>query len=59
MELEAVLELSNDLPRFIEYVEQNDVNGIVGKSRNYHQVDARQMFDDMLAVARSDLDQLR
>ncbi len=59
MDLETALKLHNDLPRFIEYVAQNDLNGIVGKPRNYHQIDARQMFDDMLAVACDDLDRLR
>lgn len=57
--METAVELSNDLPRFIDLVEKSDVNGIVGKIHNYDQVCASRMFDDMLAIARADLDQLR
>lgn len=57
--LETAVELSNDLERFIGFVEENDVNGIVGKIANYRQVHASRMFDDMLAVARDDLERLR
>jgi creatinine amidohydrolase len=57
--MDRIVELSNDLTRFIAFVEANDVNGIVGKIRNYHQVSATRMFDDMLAIAQRDLGKLR
>jgi creatinine amidohydrolase/Fe(II)-dependent formamide hydrolase-like protein len=57
--LETAVELSADLPRFIALVEQGKANGMVGKIRNYNHVDARQMFREMTAIARADLDRLR
>jgi creatinine amidohydrolase len=58
MELGTAVELTPDLPRFIEYVETHGGNGIVGDVRNYYNVDAATMFARMLEVARADLNQL-
>ena len=58
MDLETAIELTPDLPRFIEHVESHSLNGIVGDVRNYYNVDARVMFDRMLEVARADLKKL-
>lgn len=58
MSLEQAVELTPDLPRFVEYAETNPVNGIVGKIRNYETLDAEAMFNRMLAVARQDVESL-
>ncbi len=58
MSLEQAVELTSDLPRFVEYAESNPVNGIIGKIRNYETLDATLMFDRMLAAARQDVDAL-
>lgn len=56
MSLATAIELSADLPRFIETVETAArYNGIVGDVRNAFAVNAREMFDRMLAVAREDV----
>jgi creatinine amidohydrolase/Fe(II)-dependent formamide hydrolase-like protein len=58
MDLETAVKLTPDLTRFIEYVESNSRNGIVGDVRNYYNVDAPTMLARILEVARADLKQL-
>ena len=58
MSLEQAVELTADLPGFVEYAETNPVNGIIGKIRNYETLNAAAMFDRMLTLARSDVESL-
>lgn len=58
MDLKTAIELTPDLPRFIEHVESHAVNGIVGDVRNYYNVEAPTMLTRMLEVTRADLKQL-
>lgn len=58
MNLMTAVELTPDLPRFIEHAEGNSLNGIVGDIHNYYEVDAQLMFERMLAITRDDLAQL-
>ena len=55
MSLERAVELSPDLPQFIECVETDNLNGIVGHIKNYYDVDADEMMNRMLTVARQDV----
>jgi creatinine amidohydrolase len=58
MSLEEAVELSPDLTRFIDRVQEGSFNGIVGDIRNFHHVDANLMMERMLSVARSDVQTL-
>ncbi len=58
MPLDLAVELSSDLPAFIKRVESGSFNGIVGKVRNYFELDAGQLMQRMLNVAREDVRQL-
>jgi creatinine amidohydrolase/Fe(II)-dependent formamide hydrolase-like protein len=58
MSLEEAVELTPDLPRFIDQVQSGSFNGIVGNIRNFDRVDAALMMDRMLSVARSDVREL-
>ncbi|MDA0285243.1 MAG: creatininase family protein [Planctomycetota bacterium] len=55
MTLERAVELTPDLQKFIDFVDESGANGIVGKIRNYESLDAASMFQQMLAVAREDV----
>ena len=55
MSMDHAVELSSDLPRFIEQVEAQSLNGIVGDVRNYFDVEASQMMQRMMHVAREDV----
>lgn len=55
MPLETAIELSSDLPRFIECVEREGFNGIVGGLENYDAVDGADLMARILEVARHDL----
>ena len=50
-----VVELSTDLPRFVQHVETRHPNGIVGDIRYAAQLDGRMLFDRMVAIARQDV----
>lgn len=50
--------LTPDLPAFVNHVETHKHNGIIGDIRNYHQVNAAEMFARMMAVARDDVNRL-
>lgn len=58
LQLERAVELTPDLPRFIEYAQSQSLNGIVGNIRNFFDVDAGLMMDRMQSVARSDISSL-
>jgi creatinine amidohydrolase len=58
MSLETAIELTPDLPRFGECVDREQYNGIVGDIQNYHSLDATDLFERMLTVAREDVSQL-
>jgi creatinine amidohydrolase/Fe(II)-dependent formamide hydrolase-like protein len=58
MDLATAIELTANLPRFIEHVESRSLNGIVGDVRNYYNVDGPTMLARMLDVTRADLKQL-
>jgi len=58
MDFRTAVELTPDLPSFIDYVERRSLNGIVGRIENYHKVDAQHMFDLMMEIARKDLEEL-
>lgn len=59
MDLNLAIDLSADMTRFIETVESGNYNGIVGRTRNYHDVDSNLLFERMMHVARSDVQWLR
>ena len=52
------IELAADLPRFLDTVARNDFNGIVGNVRNYFDLDATELMQRMLRVAREDVKEL-
>ncbi len=58
MSLEDAVALSPDLPRFIDRVQQQGLNGIVGGLENYDSVDGADLMRRILEVARDDLDGL-
>jgi creatinine amidohydrolase len=58
MDLETAVELTPDLPRFIELAESQQLNGIVGDVHNYANVDADVMIQQMLDMTRADLKEL-
>lgn len=58
MSFAEAVELTPDLPRFVEHVRKHSLNGIVGDIHNYRQLDAQLMFDRMLDIARQDVAQL-
>jgi hypothetical protein len=55
MDLDLAVELSSDMPKFIETVESDCYNGIVGRIRNYFDLDAALLFERMMNVAREDV----
>jgi creatinine amidohydrolase/Fe(II)-dependent formamide hydrolase-like protein len=55
MTLADAIELSSDLPRFIERVESRQLNGIVGNVRDAFALDAGDLMNRMLTVARQDV----
>lgn len=59
MTLEKAVELTPDLQQFCNYAEEHNANGIVGKIRNYETLDAAAMFEQMMAVARDDVQKLQ
>ena len=55
MTLETALELSDNLPRFFQYVEAHHSNGIVGDIMNFSRVDANLMMQKMIQTASKDV----
>ncbi len=55
MSLEDAIRLSPDLPAFIERVESEGFNGIVGGLENYDAIDGADLMERILEVSRSDL----
>jgi creatinine amidohydrolase len=58
MTVSDAIELSSDLPQFIARVESQRLNGIVGDVRNAFRLNAREMLERMIDVARSDVAEL-
>lgn len=52
------VELTPDLDAFMEHVNAHSLNGIVGDVHNYADVDAEEMFQRMMTIARQDIDKL-
>jgi len=55
MSLEDAVRLSSDLPTFIERVESERLNGIVGGLENYDAIDGADLMERILGVSRTDL----
>lgn len=58
MSFSRAVELTPDLPAFIEHVDKHALNGIIGDIHNYRSLDAEEMFLRMMEVARRDMHQL-
>jgi len=58
MSFSRAVELTSDLSAFIQHVEQNSLNGIIGDIENYRSLDAEEMFSRMMEVARNDTQQV-
>ncbi len=58
MSFTQAVELTPTLDRFMEYVEATECNGIVGRIENYQQVNAHEMMQRMMDVARADVQRL-
>ncbi len=56
--MDRAIELSADLTQFIKQAESDSLNGIVGDVHNYFDLDASEMMDRMLNVARQDVELL-
>ena len=59
MTLEQAVSLSSDLDKFTGHVQAHDCNGIVGDVKNYHSLNAGQMFTRMVDTAMNDLEMLK
>jgi creatinine amidohydrolase/Fe(II)-dependent formamide hydrolase-like protein len=59
MSFQQAVDLTPDLAEFIRFVESRSLNGIVGDIRNYALLDAADLLDRMLTVARDDVCQLQ
>jgi creatinine amidohydrolase/Fe(II)-dependent formamide hydrolase-like protein len=55
LSLPRCLEMVKEMPKFIEFAESSGWNGIVGKIRNYDDLDAAAMFEKMCDAARKDI----
>jgi creatinine amidohydrolase len=58
MSFEKAVELTPDLPRFIDYAATHDSNGIIGNILNYRDLDPNELFRRMLQLAHDDVQQL-
>lgn len=58
MPFPSAVKLTSDLSEFTREVDRHGFNGVVGDILNYHQLDAGELFERMMNVARSDLDRL-
>ena len=58
MSFEQAVELTQNLPRFFDEVDRRELNGVVGDIGNYRRLDAAELFNRMLSLARSDVDAL-
>ncbi len=58
MSFATAVELASDLESFRQHVAEHSLNGIIGDIRNYHLIDADEMFERMLNVARADIEAL-
>ncbi len=58
MSFAKAVELTPDLDAFVAYARDHALNGIVGDISNFFAVDAEEMFQRMVAVARKDIETL-
>ncbi len=58
MSFQKAVELTPDLGAFAEYVADHRLNGVIGDIRNYHSLDADDLFRRMMTVASEDVDRL-
>ncbi len=58
MSFQRAVDLAPTLETFAQEVQENSLNGVIGDIRNYHAIDADELFERMMVVARSDVDQL-
>jgi creatinine amidohydrolase/Fe(II)-dependent formamide hydrolase-like protein len=58
MSFEGAVELTPDLPAFIQKVKEESFNGVIGNIRNYSSLDANVLFSRMMDVARNDIELL-
>lgn len=58
MSFEKAVELTPHLKEFCEYVDRHQPNGVIGDIKNALQLDASDLMDRMLDVARQDIEQL-
>jgi creatinine amidohydrolase len=58
MAVERAIELSGDMARFIDHAEASSWNGIVGRIRNYFDLDRPSLMRRILDVARRDVQSL-
>ena len=58
MSFERAVELTPDLPRFFQEVEDKGFNGIIGRIKNYRSLDSGELFERALSSARADVESL-
>ena len=58
MSFQQAVELTPELDSFVCHVHQNSLNGVIGDIRNYHALNADDLFQRMMSVARRDVDRL-
>ena len=58
MKAPEAIALSTNLPQFIERVESSPLNGIIGDIHNAATLNASELMNRMLAVARRDVETL-
>ena len=58
MSFQHAVDLTPSLDRFIDVVRDAGFNGVIGDITNFHRLDANDLFQRMLAIARSDVEAL-
>lgn len=58
MSLAKAVSFAGELEAFAEYVRDHPVNGVVGDIENFLRLDADELFDRMLVMARTDVERL-
>lgn len=58
MTFELAIQLQGDLPSFIDYAESHAWNGIVGRIKNYPELDGAELLQRMVKIARQDIHEL-
>ena len=58
MDFVTAVNLTPDLPQFIQEVERRQFNGIIGDIRNYERLDGPLIMQRLVDLASDDVDQL-